>query len=127
MALINCPECSIQVSDKATSCPSCGCPISAGTVQAGQGLSPPVVNLAKSRGIHIILALVFGAVGFHNFYTGYNVRGGIKAGLFLIATVLDGMTGFYTKWSFVLIVIFGLWALAEAALVTTDAQGNRMA
>jgi hypothetical protein len=28
MALVTCPECSSQVSDKATSCPKCGCPIS---------------------------------------------------------------------------------------------------
>ncbi len=27
MALINCPECGKEISDKATSCPSCGCPI----------------------------------------------------------------------------------------------------
>ncbi|MDE6636255.1 MAG: zinc-ribbon domain-containing protein [Lachnospiraceae bacterium] len=26
-ALINCPECGKQVSDKASSCPNCGCPI----------------------------------------------------------------------------------------------------
>ena len=28
MALINCPECEKQVSDKAVSCPNCGYPIS---------------------------------------------------------------------------------------------------
>ncbi len=27
MALINCPECGKEVSDKATTCPNCGCPI----------------------------------------------------------------------------------------------------
>lgn len=27
MALIKCPECGREVSDKATSCPTCGCPI----------------------------------------------------------------------------------------------------
>lgn len=29
MALINCPECGKEISDKAPSCPNCGCPISA--------------------------------------------------------------------------------------------------
>lgn len=29
MALINCPECEKQVSDRATSCPDCGCPLNA--------------------------------------------------------------------------------------------------
>lgn len=27
MSLINCPECNKQISDKAKSCPNCGCPI----------------------------------------------------------------------------------------------------
>jgi hypothetical protein len=27
MALINCVECRLQISDKATNCPNCGCPI----------------------------------------------------------------------------------------------------
>ncbi len=27
MALIKCPECGKQISDKAGSCPGCGCPI----------------------------------------------------------------------------------------------------
>ena len=30
MALIQCPECKSEVSDKASSCPKCGCPISIG-------------------------------------------------------------------------------------------------
>jgi len=29
MALINCPECKKEISDKAQSCPHCGCPINA--------------------------------------------------------------------------------------------------
>lgn len=28
MALIKCPECSKEISDKASSCPNCGCPLS---------------------------------------------------------------------------------------------------
>ena len=27
MALITCPECGKEVSDKATTCPNCGCPL----------------------------------------------------------------------------------------------------
>ena len=27
MALINCPECNKQISDKASACPDCGCPM----------------------------------------------------------------------------------------------------
>ena len=35
MALLKCPECSQEVSSRATSCPHCGCPIS-----GGQATSP---------------------------------------------------------------------------------------
>lgn len=34
MALINCPECGKQISDRAPACPNCGCPISATPVDA---------------------------------------------------------------------------------------------
>ena len=33
MALIKCPECDKQISDKAHSCPNCGCPMSANMVE----------------------------------------------------------------------------------------------
>lgn len=36
MALINCPECGKQVSDRAASCPDCGCPINATPTVAPQ-------------------------------------------------------------------------------------------
>ena len=35
MALINCPECNKQISDKAAACPNCGCPISIDNDKAG--------------------------------------------------------------------------------------------
>lgn len=34
MALIKCPECGKEISDKATSCPNCGCPINAETLKS---------------------------------------------------------------------------------------------
>ena len=33
MSLINCSECGTQVSDKATLCPKCACPINATTIE----------------------------------------------------------------------------------------------
>jgi TM2 domain-containing membrane protein YozV len=126
MALIGCPECSTQVSDKAISCPSCGCPISAPPHASQLVAAPPVVTVSKSRGTYIILAIIFGAFGFHNFYSGHNVPGGIKVGLFLLALILDASTGFYSAFSLVLLVLFELWALVEAFVVTTDARGNQM-
>ena len=36
MALISCPECGKQVSDRAPACPNCGCPINTAPVAAPQ-------------------------------------------------------------------------------------------
>jgi len=45
MALINCPECGNQISDKAVSCPHCGTPIAA--IQSD--ISKPVVIKPKYK------------------------------------------------------------------------------
>jgi TM2 domain-containing membrane protein YozV len=124
MALISCPECATNVSDKALSCPSCGCPISAPSTPSS--VTPTAVTVAKSRGVYIILGILFGAFGFHNFYSGHNLSGGIKIGIILLAFVLDAATSFYTGWSLVALVICELWALLEIMVVSTDASGNKM-
>jgi TM2 domain-containing membrane protein YozV len=126
MALISCPECSATVSDKAANCPSCGHPISTVAPVAAVAAPSPVVTLSKSRGTYIILGILFGAFGFHNFYSGHNLSGGIKLVLFLVAFALDAITGFYSAFSLVLLVIFELWALVEIMTVNSDARGNRM-
>ncbi len=42
MALITCPECGAQISDRATSCPHCGVPVSSGTPIPPPIVTPPV-------------------------------------------------------------------------------------
>ena len=136
MALIKCPECSTQVSNKAVSCPSCGCPIAVESeahlgvpisqISAQTPLPLPTVTISKSRGVYIILGLLFGGMGFHNFYSGHNLRGAIKIGIFLIAFVIDASTRFYSAFSLVVLVIFVLWSLTEVITVENDASGNAM-
>ena len=136
MSLINCPECSTQVSDKAASCPSCGCPItshnqsllgtSASLSSAPTYSHPPTVTVSKSRGVYIILGLLFGLTGFHNFYSGHNLRGAIKIGVLLLTFFVDASTGFYSGFSVVALVIFALWSLIEVITVKHDAAGNVM-
>lgn len=64
MALIKCPECNREISDQATACPSCGCPI-----QAMAYVGPPECCSrcggrlkkgaeAKSEGSGCLIALV---------------------------------------------------------------------
>jgi len=73
------------------------------------------VRSAKSRGVYIILGVLLGLLGIHNFYAGYYGRGAAQ----LIITILLG-------WFYVGLVITGLWALVEVCTVTNDANGDRM-
>lgn len=63
MVLQPCPECATQVSTKAASCPSCGCPISAAKVPAvgKPKKSKPVGHVGTVPGCLVIL-LTFGIV-----------------------------------------------------------------
>lgn len=45
MALIECPECGRQVSDKALACPGCGCPIA----EKGASEKPALIALQQTR------------------------------------------------------------------------------
>ncbi len=112
MALINCPECTQQISDQAEACPHCGRPMRERN-QTQQNVV--VVRSAKSRGVYIILGVLLGLLGIHNFYAGYYGRGAAQ----LIITILLG-------WFYVGLVITGLWALVEVCTVTNDANGDRM-
>jgi TM2 domain-containing membrane protein YozV len=131
MALISCPECSASISDKAVACPQCGCPIAkpiavempAPATTVGSG----VVTVAKSRGVFIILGLLFGTLGLHNFYAGHNKRGAIKLGLVMLGLAMDRSTDFYSGYMFVAAGISGVWALIELFLDTTDGAGNVLA
>lgn len=41
MALINCPECGKEISDKAKSCPNCGCPIKEASIESAKEKKEP--------------------------------------------------------------------------------------
>ena len=130
MPLIQCPDCSTQVSDQAQACPSCGYPIAkkvSGDIAREFGVvdytrrasvgpqTIAVVKSAKSRGVYIILGLFLGCLGIHNFYAGYHGRGAAQ----LIITLLLG-------WFIIGLVITGLWALIEICSVTEDAAGDKL-
>ncbi len=56
MALIQCPECGIELSDRAAACPRCGYPVGRGLVRAAPRSS--ALDLAKSVGARIALGAV---------------------------------------------------------------------
>lgn len=121
MGLTICPDCSRQISTEAIYCPGCGRPIRP-SIQAVSGAAavqaqpiPVAVMPSKSRGIYIILGLLFGLLGIHNFYAGYYGRGAVQ----LLITLTLG-------WIFIGIFITGLWVLVELFAVDIDANGLRM-
>ena len=127
MALINCPDCGRQVSTEALACPGCGRPVKSvhsswsppggatGAAPAQHASAPVVVQAVKSRGVFIILGVLLGLLGIHNFYAGYYGRGAVQ----LIITLVLGWVG-------VGIVITGVWMLIELFVVKVDAQGRPM-
>ena len=85
-----------------------------------------MVTVSKSRGVYIILGLLFGGMGFHNFYAGHHVRGAVKIGIVLIAFAVDASLRFYTGFALVAMALFTLWSLIEIITVKKDASGKAM-
>ena len=69
----------------------------------------------KQRIVYVLLALFLGCLGIHNFYAGYTGKGVAQ----LLITI-------FTWW--LIIPVFGvaIWAIVEAIVVETDAQGCKM-
>lgn len=65
MALINCPECNKQISDRAAACPVCACPIAAQPTAAATAVPGPKVQTIEAtgkkwKGIQLISTIVLG-------------------------------------------------------------------
>ncbi len=69
----------------------------------------------KSRGVYIILGLVFGFFGFHNFYAGHYGRG-----------VAQLVITFTLGWIIIGLILNFFWVVAELISETEDGEGNRM-
>jgi TM2 domain-containing membrane protein YozV len=69
----------------------------------------------RSRGIFIILGILGGLLGIHNFYAGYYGKGAVQ----LLITVTLG-------WIVVGILINAVWILVELLGQDHDADGNLM-
>ena len=67
----------------------------------------------KSRGTFIVLGLLFGGLGIHNFYAGYYAKG-----LTQLLIVLLG------SWLIVPLFVVGIWVIIELFQIKKDANGN---
>ncbi|WP_082814766.1 TM2 domain-containing protein [Collimonas fungivorans] len=75
----------------------------------------------KRRWIYIVLALLIGAIGIHNFYAGYVGRGLAQ----ILTTVLMMLAAFIFKFP-VSFVLVSIWVLIEIFAVTKDSAGDRL-
>jgi TM2 domain-containing membrane protein YozV len=71
---------------------------------------PPASSAPKSKTLFIVLAILFGHLGVHNFFIGNTKRGVIQ----LLVSLLTCGIGALPMW---------IWALIEAFTVKQDAQG----
>ena len=122
---MKCEYCDNPVPNGVMRCPSCGATVELGgptsSMIMGQmsETAQPIVNACscdpylyvdkKSRIVYIILAILFGEIGVHNFYAGYIGRGAAQ----LLITVLTFGLLFWVSW---------LWAIVEICVVKQDGR-----
>lgn len=72
----------------------------------------------KSKVFYIVLAIVFGQLGFHSLYAGYNGKGMIQflLGLFCILFC-------WLIFPFFILWILWVWGVVEAFVINKDAKG----
>jgi hypothetical protein len=96
--------------------------------------APPAVNpSARNRVVYILVALLLGILGMHDYYSGHYRRGLIKLGL--LAACFLTMAVLYCAevpddYQFLAVACSGglfaleLWAIVDAIRVTQDADGE---
>ncbi len=94
--------------------------------QPYQGVPPYVVDpLARSRVLAGVLGILFGALGVHNFYTGYMQYAWIQLGSTLGSVVLTIITlGLFSPISSIVIPGMAVWGLVEGILFLTQRTGR---
>ena len=129
---MKCEYCDNPVPSGATRCPSCGAAIRLYDENPKQNATPHTISTPqgsdiesvgcsstynpflhvdkKSRIVYIVLALVFGEIGVHNFYAGFIGRGVAQ----LLITVLSFGLLFWISW---------IWAVIEICVVNHDGKG----
>lgn len=125
-----CPSCSAEIDMESTYCTGCHSKLEGSfrPTRNRQRLSVEdkstatnsktfnVVKMAKSRGTYVILGVLLGMLGIHNFYAGRFMRGGLQ----LASTALLG-------WFVVGLFITAFWVLIDLFTVTTDGSGDPFA
>ncbi len=118
---MQCPYCGNDVPPGVSTCPSCGASIPADSRQPARPAvapqtqyAPPAASLgqgvAKSQTVYVILGILLGCFGVHDFYAGYTGKGVAQ----LLITVLSCGAAAWVSW---------IWAIIEICTVHNDAKG----
>jgi TM2 domain-containing membrane protein YozV len=101
-----CRDCGTEMQSQSVFCQKCG-----KTVNFNYCNLP----IVKSRVLFIVLALLLGQFGVHNFYAGYNVRG-----IWQLAITI------FLFWMVIPPILVWIWAIIEAIIVKKDSDGLLM-
>ncbi len=119
---MKCEYCDNEVPPGSARCPSCGAAVKVEPVQPQVVVAPQspaqaaavagTVGVAapKNRTVYIVLAVLLGEFGVHNFYAGNVARGVIQLVLTLVSC-------------FWLCLPVWIWAIIEGVTTTKDARG----
>lgn len=123
---MKCEYCDNLVPNGVIRCPSCGAPVSMvemNVITTTPNISQPVQSQEsttlfpdpylyvdkKNRCVYVLLAILLGEIGVHNFYAGYIGRGIAQ----LLITVFSFGFLFWVAW---------IWAVVEAIVVKHDGR-----
>lgn len=91
MALIKCPECGLEVSDRASACPKCACPIGRGQLIEQTGKQWKVIQLLGFLVCIVGVVVSCGSLGAENTFK-------LPGFLILLAGLIVFMLGRFGAW-----------------------------
>ena len=96
----HCPNCGAEIEGNMETCLTCGYHII-------PERNKPIVY--KSKVVAILLGIILGGLGVHNFYLGYSSKGFIQIVLFFMGILTFGLTTFVSV----------VWGIIDALLILT--------